>query len=117
MKTLFPEMDQAIRDDRKAAQREKAQHARAWLRGKDLSWLINRLIDEGPETESNLCMELMEEEPDSEKFSKRVLETLIELHSLWTVRKLWRRSVGIHPGSGEESFIYGIRGVHAPPKG
>jgi hypothetical protein len=33
--TLFPELEQEIRDDRKAARREQVQHARQYLKDRD----------------------------------------------------------------------------------
>ncbi len=110
--TLFPEWEQEIRDDRKADRRERVQHARHYLKARDLRWLINRLIDKGPATEHTLLLEAMEEEYHIEPASRNAMNVLYDLHALWTVGKLWRRSIGIHPGSGEESFIWGVKGVH-----
>jgi len=47
MKSLFPEMDKEISDDRKAAKREQVQRARDYLKGRDLNWLVNYLLEHG----------------------------------------------------------------------
>ncbi|MGP1665751.1 MAG: hypothetical protein ACTS5I_07565 [Rhodanobacter sp.] len=105
-------MDQEIRDDRKAARREEVQRHREWLRGRDLGWLMEYLLEHGPVTEHVAMIEAMDEEYDLEKRSRRGLDVLCGLYSLWMVRKLWRRPMGKHPGSGEESYLYGVRGIH-----
>jgi hypothetical protein len=110
--TLFPEIEQEIRDDRKAARRALVQHARQYLKTRDFSWLINRLLDKGPATEHSLLLELMEEEHSLENGAKQVGLLLNDLLALWRVGKLWRRSLGIHPGSGQKSFLWGLRKVH-----
>lgn len=112
VKTLFPDMDREIDSDRKAARRETVQRARDYLRGRNLSWLVNQLIERGPATEHMLMVWGMDEEYAFESASKRAFEVIHDLYALWTVRKLWRRKAGIHPGSGEECYLYGIRGVH-----
>lgn len=109
---LFPELDKEIRDDRIASRRERVQQARHWLRSHDLSWLIQHLIDHGPKTEHRLMHEVMEEEFMAEAACQRGANVLRALYALWLVKKLWRRETGIHPGSGEMSYLYGIRGVH-----
>lgn len=114
-KPLFPEMEREIRDDRKAERREAVQHARNWLKKKDASWLINHLLEHGPRTELSIMFDVMEEEYQAEEAAKKSMEALLLLHGLCITRKLWRRSQGIHDGSGEESFLYGIRGVHPLP--
>ena len=110
--TLFPELEQEIRDDRKAARREQVQHVRQYLKCRDFSWLVNRLLNKGPTTEHVLLMEAMEEEYHIDRASRSAMNVLYDLHALWLVGKLWRRSLGIHPGSGEETFIWGVKGVH-----
>ena len=105
-------MENEIRDDRKAAKREQVQQARHYLRGRDLSWLVNRLIEKGPMTEHMLMWEAMEEEHQLKDAPKRGMDAFHCLHALWLVKKLWRRKVGIHTGSGEVSYEYGLRGVH-----
>lgn len=107
-------MEKEIRDDRKAARREEVQRHREWLKGRDLSWLVNYLIEHGPVTEHVAMSAVMEEEYHLKDASKRGMDVLCGLYSLWMVRKLWRRPKGIHPGSGEETYEYGVRGVHAP---
>lgn len=114
MKSLFPEMEKEIRDDRKAARREEVQRHREWLRGRDLSWLVNYLLEHGPQTEHSMMWEAMEDEYDFKVAGKRAADVMCALYSLWMVRKLWRRPKGVHPGSGEETYEYGVRGVHAP---
>jgi hypothetical protein len=114
MKSLFPDMDKEIADDRKAAKREQVQRARDHLKGRDLNWLVNYLLEKGPQTEHWMMWEAMEEEYQLKDASKRGMDVLLDLYALWLVRKLWRVKVGIHPGSGEESYKYGVRGVHAP---
>lgn len=119
MKSLFPEIEKEILEDRKAARREQVQRARERLKGRDLIWLINRLIENGPASEHWLMFQAMEEEFHSKDASKRGMEVLIDLHSLWLTGKLWRLSLGKHPQSGEESYRYGIKRVHqktTPPK-
>lgn len=110
MKTLFPEMDRDIRDERKAARREQVQHARHFLKGRDFSWLINRLLEKGPKTEHCLALEAMEYH--GKDACQRGLDVLLDVYALWRVGKLWRRKLGVHPGSGEEHYLYGVRGVH-----
>lgn len=112
MKSLFPEMDKEILDDRKAARREQAQRARDWLKGRDLSWLINYLLEKGPSTEHVLMIEAMDEEYHFKNASKRGCDVLATVYALWLVKKLWRRWLGVHPGSGEKYYLYGVRGVH-----
>lgn len=112
MESLFPEMELEIRSDRKAARRERAQHERQYLRARDLNWLINRLLDRGPATEHVLLLEVMEEEYEIEDGSNRSLDLLRDLFALSRVGKLWAKPVGIHPGSGEKSYLFGIKGVH-----
>lgn len=113
MTTLFPEMDQEIRDDRKASRREKTQHARAYLKDRDVSWLVNRLLDGGPATEHTLGMEFLEREYSDGSTIGDALGLLRDILALWRVGKLWRKSLGIHCGSGMEEFVYGIRKVHS----
>lgn len=105
-------MEKEIRDDRKASRREAVQMARNYLKSRDLSWLVNRLLDKGPATEHLLMTEAWGEEYGSEDACKRGLNVLIDLYALWQVKKLWRQPHGIHPGSGEQQYVYGIRGVH-----
>lgn len=114
MKTLFPEMEKEIREDRKAARREQAQRAREYLAKRDLSWLINRLLEKGPQTEFRLMHEASEDEYHSKDAMARGAAVLQDLYALWLVNKLWRREQGIHPGSGEKYHLYGVRGVHSP---
>lgn len=110
---LFPDMDREIREDRKALKREQRQRAREYLAKRDLDWLVNYLLEKGPTSEHVLMMEAMDDEYHFKNASRRGLETLQDLYALWLVRKLWRRKLGIHPGSGEVSFEYGVRNVHA----
>jgi hypothetical protein len=84
------------------------QRSRDYLRSADTSWTINWLLEHGPSTESSMMYEAMEAS-DNFKDAAHVIANLL---CLWTVKKLWRKPVGIHPGSGEMSFLYGIRGVH-----
>lgn len=110
MKTLFPEMDAEIRDERKAAKRERVQRARRYLRGRDVCWLIDYLVDHGPQTEHAAVIAKYE--------AGGVLAdgcgVIDDMVALWLVGKLWRQSQGVHPGSGCEYFLYGIRKVHPP---
>ncbi len=115
MKTLFPEMDEEIRNDRKAARRETVQRARDRLKDRDVSWLVNYLLEKGPVTEHTAMIEAMNEEYHAGDAVKRAGDVLCDLFALWLVRKLWRHTLGIHPGSGEETFLYGVRGVHVFP--
>lgn len=117
MKSLFPEMDKEISDDRKAEKREQVQRARDYLKGRDLNWLVNYLLEHGPRTEHVAMIEAMDEEYHLKDASKQGMNVLCDLYALWLVRKLWRRPMGKHPGSGEESYLYGVRGVHAPNAG
>lgn len=114
MKSLFPEMEKEIREDRLAERREKVQRARDYLRNRDVSWLINRLLEKGPANEHVLMQEIYDEEYDIEKAWPRVSDLLRDLLALWIVKKLWRKEIGIHPGSGEMSYQWGIRRVHSP---
>lgn len=109
-------MEKEIRNDRVAARREQVQQARQWLRGQNLSWLVNHLLEKGPKTECALMMGIMDEEFHCEDFAKRSMNILNAVYALWLVKKLWRAPVGIHPGSGEMSHLYGIRNVHPVPK-
>lgn len=105
--TLFPDMEREIREERTASSRERVQHARNYLRDRDISWLINRLLDGGPKTECELLLDSIE--------SGNEAGLLFDLIALWRTRKLWRKSMGIHPGAGVESFLFGIRNVHQRP--
>lgn len=112
MKSLFPDMEAEIRQDREALRRELAQHARQWLKGRDISWLINRLIEKGPQAEVVLLLDRLED-----CYGDNVrdgYDVLTQLHALWLFGKLWKRRIGPHP-SGEVSYLYGIRRVHAAP--
>lgn len=110
--SLFPEMDREIQNDRLAAKREEVQRARDYLKGRDLTWLINHLLENGPKTEHALMLEVMDEEFHFKDASRQGMNVLCDVWALWLVKKLWRRSQGIHPGSGEESYLYGVRNVH-----
>lgn len=112
MKSLFPDMDKEIADDRKASKREKVQRARDYLKDRDLKWLINYLLEHGPQTEHVAMLEAMDEEYHFKDATKQGFNVLCDLYALWFVRKLWRKPMGRHLGSGEESYLYGIRGVH-----
>ncbi len=107
MKTLFPEMDKELSDDRMADRREKIQRARDHLRDRDFTWLINYLLEHGPQNECNLLLEY-EDEDD--------INVLRDLNALWRVGKLWRINTGFHVGAGCDSFKFGIKGVHKKPK-
>lgn len=115
MKTLFPEMDAETREDRLAAKREQRQRARDYLRGADTSWLINRLLDKGPSSELTMLMEIADENLSEEEHAAQTLAVMRQLWNFWQVGKLWRQSLGVHPGAGCESFRFGIRGVHPIP--
>lgn len=111
---LFPAIAAEKREDRCAAAREAAQRVRSekrkaveYLRKRDLAWLIDTLVDHGPATE----IKLMFAATDDRSLEEAGL-VLMDLWSLWRVGKLWRKSRGIHPGSGEETFLYGLRNVH-----
>lgn len=117
MKSLFPDMDREIREGRKAARREMVQRAREYLKKRDLSWLVNRLLEKGPMTEHVLAIEAMDEEYHLESRCKRAADVLCDLHALWLVKKLWRRDLGIHPGSGHATYLWGVRGVHKTEAG
>lgn len=105
-------MEQEIRDDRKASRRSQKQHARGYLKGRDLKWVFEYLMDHGPSSEHMIMLHAMEEEFHIKEGVTRAAFVLTDLHCLWMVKKLWRQSLGIHPGSGEQSWMYGIRGVH-----
>lgn len=122
MKSLFPDMDRAAQEERSAAAREIAQRIReekrqcvAYLRNRNLSWLVNQLLEKGPATEHSLMISAHESEQDFIQGSRRSYDMLCDVYALWRIGKFWRVSRGIHPGSGEESFLYGIRGVHEKP--
>lgn len=115
MKTLFPEMDEEIREGRRAERRAQVQLARNYLRDRDIVWIVNELLEHGPQTEGELIMRAMDLPARDDTFVHKVAEILFDLYSLWMVGKLWRRSQGTHFGSGEESFLYGIRRVHPVP--
>jgi hypothetical protein len=113
---LFPEIALEIKEERSAAGREAAQRVRQekrraikYLRGRDLRWLIDKLVDDGPATEISLLFAKMDGRVTTDTDDWLVLN---DLWSLWRVGKLWRKSQGIHFGSGEETFLYGLRGVH-----
>jgi hypothetical protein len=103
-----------MKEDRRAAKRERVQLARNYLRHRDLSWIINLLLEKGPMTEMAILFEV----PDEWKIEdacRSGRDALGTLYSLWLVGKLWRKGAGVHPGCGEKSFIYGIRRVHKRP--
>jgi hypothetical protein len=115
-KWLFPEIETEERENRSALARQAAQRVRhekrkavEYLRGRDLTWLIDKLVDDGPSTEVRLMNAIIDRPLED------VGRLLVDLWSLWRVGKLWRVSQGIHPGVGEEYHIYGIRGVHPQP--
>lgn len=117
---LIPEIEQEIRDDRSAIARQAAQRVRkekrmavANLRKVPFTKLVDRLLEKGPATEARLLFELFDESTETE--ARKAYEMLVALWSLWRIGKLWRKSMGIHEGSGEQSFLYGIRKVHPQP--
>lgn len=116
MKSLFPEMEAEIRQDRRAERRERQQRARDYLRGRDLSWVINHLLEHGPKTECQLLLAThdIHFDHDDQRWAMTG-EMLGCLIALARVGKLWKASQGIHPGAGVESFLFGIRGVHQRP--
>lgn len=116
MKSLFPEMEKELREDRKAERREKVQLARTRLKSRDFVWLINHLLERGPDSEHNLMLDAPDRVNDMNSALSVSLEVLLNLYDLWIVGKLWRKPLGIHPGSGEQSYLYGIRGVHKQPE-
>ncbi len=114
---LFPEIAEEKREERIANSREAAQRVRQekrkaveYLRGRDLQWLIDKLVDDGPAHEVEILFSRM----DGELLDGAM--ALMDLWALWRIGKLWRKSAGIHPGSGEETHLYGIRGVHTYQK-
>lgn len=111
--SLFPEIDREAREDRRASRRERVQLARNYLRDRDLSWLINILLEDGPQTEHAIAMEV--DAYHFEDFARRVAVAFSDLEALCLVGKLWRKDLGIHFGSGERTFLYGIRRVHEKP--
>ena len=111
--TLFPDLEQEILDDRKADRRARVQHARAYLSGRDLKWLIEYLLERGPSFCHTIMIHAMEEEYHDLAAVERAAFALTDLHCLWLTKKLWREDMGIHPGSGERSYKYGIRKVHS----
>jgi len=108
MKSLFPEIENEIREDRLAARREQRQRARDYLRNRDFSWTVNRLLEKGPQTECQLLLQYMEEVggPDAGN-------VINDLMALWRVGKLWRRCLGYHAGAGCNTYLFGIRRVHS----
>ncbi len=122
---LIPEVGREVHEERCAAMREAAQRvrqevrkAREHLKARDLRWIIDKLVDEGPQTECAIMFEQMTGGSIATLHysAERAAEAFFDLWALWRVGKLWRVSQGIHPGSGEESFLYGIAGVHEKPK-
>jgi hypothetical protein len=112
MKTFFPEMDAEIREDRKAARREAVQRSRDYLRGKDTSWLVNQLLDKGPQREHQLLFQFIDEFGDELSKLSEVEGSLV---ALWRIGKLWRANPVFVPNVGEKSYLYGIRKVHPYP--
>lgn len=113
MSSLFPDMDAEILSDRKAERREARQRAREYLAKRDIVWLINQLLDHGPASEHMLMLAAIEDQSNFHLKIVRGMDVLVDLIALWTVGKLWRKPMGIHPGSGDQSYLYGIRGVHS----
>lgn len=112
---LFPEIEEEIRADRSAAAREAAQRVREekrraikHLRGRDISWTINHLLEHGPTTECDLMFAVPEYKADLEGWL-----VILDLWALWRIGKLWRKSKGMHPAAGAETFLYGVRNVHS----
>ena len=116
MKSLFPDMEKEIQQDRIAARREVRQHALAYLgkHEKAQSWIVNYLLENGPVTEHTMSLAALETEYFFEDGMDRLGEILGALVALHQIGKLWRVSLGIHPGSGVECFRWGIRRVHSP---
>jgi len=110
MKTLFPEMDQEIRDARKAELREAVQRARDWIRNRDTSWLINLLLEHGPQTEMQVLFKHNEDFPYAEP--RETGGVLADLMALWRLKKLWKEKAGFHWGAGVTSYKFGIAKVH-----
>lgn len=105
-------MEQEILDDRESARQEQVQRARDYLKARNLSWLINYLLEHGPQTEHALMLEGMDQEYHLGDAVERACGILCELNSLWLVRKVWKLKLGVHPGSGEDYHLYGLKGVH-----
>lgn len=109
---LWPDMEADEREGLEAEHRERVQHARARLADRDLSWLANRLLDGGPATEHALMMDAFDQDLEERARLGAGGQVLCDLYDLWLVGKLWRRRLGVHPGSGMEMHLYGIAGVH-----
>jgi hypothetical protein len=106
-------MEEEIREDRIAANREMKQRHRDWLAKRDLTWLIDHLVDNGPQSEVALSHWLMDQNLEMEDFSRRIADVHMGLESLWRIGKVWRKKNGIHPGTGYPSYVYGIKRVHS----
>lgn len=113
---LFPSIAAEKREERSAAAREAVQVVReekrkavAWLRKRNLTWLIDKLVDGGPATEISLMFAAANEMSSMEEGAP----VLMDVWALWRIGKLWRKSKGRHFGSGEETFLYGLRKVHS----
>lgn len=110
---LFPEIEKEVRSERSAAAREAAQRIRdekrqavEHLRGRDLQWLLDYLVDNGPKTEIDVLNKCVEESLH-EVFGK-----VVDMWALWRIGKLWRLPQGVDLNLGGRYYLYGIRGVH-----
>lgn len=112
MKTLFPEMDKAITEDRLAQRREEKQRARDYLRDKAgyESWLIIKLTKDGPTVDANMMLEISElaDISDGTEIMKSAMTMITVAHAMWLLGKLSKEPAHNHP-AGPGCFLYGLR--------
>lgn len=89
--------------------------AQDWLAKNDTTWLVDRLREKGPSAEHSLMIEFGMHLPNDKEALWKAADVLGGCYFLWVVGTLWRRSLGIHPGSGVETFLYGIKGEQQVP--
>jgi hypothetical protein len=114
MKTLFPEMDHEIRNDRLAERREARQLARKTLAENKgtAEWVLRILRIKGPMSGCGLMLELEEIVHGSPQADvKLLLMPMVVCHALWLNRELWRQEIKNHP-SGHVDYVFGIKGLH-----
>lgn len=114
MKSLFPDMEAELAQDRVAERREAKQLARQYiaLHSGFEKFIMNHLKEHGPSVDANMMLAMFElTEVGKAEYMMRVMTTAM---AMWRVGILWRREFPNHP-SNERCYTYGIKGTHQRP--
>jgi len=110
MKSLFPEMEREIAQDRLAERREAKQRACEFLRRNPgfEKFVMSHLEKHGPDLDINMWIALSD---NCDVPMPEAAKIVIAVWALWKTGKLWTRKFPNHP-CGATCYLYGIRGVH-----